>query len=300
MTRGASRPILLSGWRISRSGYASGVAQVSFRRRPLSLLAFVVLVAGCGGGAKVADGRRPTGTADGAPSASSTTASSPATGDGRGDGRPDRAGSTATTTAEVAAEPTAADDQALARRIPLTAEDLPPGYEQAPEPSGDAEAEDPFAGCEQSEVGALLGERARSQSPVFSKAGGDALLSVGSAAAVYASVEAADRALETVVPEGAGRCLGEFVKRQAGADPEAPKVGEPSVVALTFSGLGQDSAALRVTVELATDGGAVPLVTDFIFVRSGRAIATLAFSGVGEPFPLDQAEAIAARVAERM
>lgn len=211
------------------------------------------------------------------------------------------AGPATTATTAVGTEWTAADDEALARRIPLTVEDLPPGYEQAPQPKkGMAAAEDPFEGCERSDVGVLRAERARWQSPVFSKAEDTALLSVGSAVAVYPSVEAAERAFEAIGPDGAGRCLAEFVKRQAGADPEAPKVGEPSVVALAFANLGHASSALRVTLELAAEGGTVPLVTDFVFVRSGRAMATIAFSGVGDPFPLEQAEAIVARVVERM
>lgn len=305
MIRGASRPALCADGVLAGRASLSVVAQASFRRRQLSLLALVVLVAGCGGGggagedADRSQGPHP-GAQEGAPSTSGDGAPPRATESRSGeDRRP--AGPAAPTTAALGAEWTAADDEALARRIPLTVADLPPGYEQAPQPKrGAAAAEDPFEGCERSGVGVLREERARWQSPVFSKAEDAALLSVGSAVAVYPSVEAAGRAFEAIGPGGAGSCLAEFVKRQAGADPEAPKVGEPSVVTLAFSNLGHASAALRVTLELAAEGGAVPLVTDFVFIRSGRAMATVAFSGVGEPFPLDQAEAIVARVVERM
>lgn len=201
-------------------------------------------------------------------STSSITTTTAAGGDGAG---------TATTGGE------AAGGGQDARRIVLQQSDFPAGWISTPAEPEDEEDADSRAAFERC-LGADLSEDQGSvESPDFAQG---AALQASSTAEAGASGEVVEADWAVLQSDKLPACVQEQLeaelRREAEegvrfSDLEAERVDYPTV--------GDGALAVRVTMTLTTEGQTVPLSTDLVFIRKGRAEILLTLTAVGEEFP---------------
>jgi hypothetical protein len=210
-----------------------------------------------------------------------------------------------------AATPALADRaelEALLKSMVLGLEDLPSGFtlqEEKFETNGEAAVDYPD-GMEQgladyARWGRLLGYQAtyaRGVSLATVVTGETIIMMVGATlcekpeGASEAMAKSKDRLLD---PEEQAKFLEEFKK-------ENPDWTDPQFAPMSFADVGDDTFAYQLTgkVGSAESGLEVTAIVQFVVVRRGRAIGTVATSAVQEPAPVQELEGIARKLDQRM
>ncbi|HVF14638.1 MAG TPA: hypothetical protein VM942_08565 [Acidimicrobiales bacterium] len=168
--------------------------------------------------------------------------------------------------------PSAAEDQARAEQMVLTAADLP-GMTQGEEDDSDDE-DDPIGDCLESPVLTELGNGPRSAESAFNDDEETQLRS--SAVNLAESEDDAKEAFGQVKEAAFLTCFQDAVR--SGFD---DAIGQGlAVTNLSASNLpdashGDESVTYRVTLDLGLQGQSVPASFDYMFIREGRVVAVL-------------------------
>lgn len=210
-----------------------------------------------------------------------------------------------TTTMARAASATPADDQALAQRVLVTPADLPSGFTPVgkPPPEG-AGADGAFEKCLGSDAQKLTATvRAKSRAGEFAKSGSG---SVSSSSAVFDGAASAGTVLGRLDSAEARGCFETLINERLARNPNLPPDAKGKLSALDVGKIGEQATGFRFEVLLPADdidddaeGGEIPYLADFFFVRRDRVVALLEFGNLRKPFPTDDARSIAERVIAR-
>ena len=193
-------------------------------------------------------------------------------------------------------------DRATAQRVVLGAADLPGFTEVAADP-GEEEALDATAAVQEDcfQNNALLvrlgeeGDERGAASPDFEK--GD--LTVGSAVTFGETEVAAQSALAELGTASFPDCFSRAVADAIRSDPTLTNVNVTTnrVPAPTA---GDEAIGFRSRFGITYSGTRTVVYLDYVFVRSGRAVAALHGANAGEPFPEGERQRLVQVLAGRM
>jgi hypothetical protein len=177
--------------------------------------------------------------------------------------------------------------QERAGAIVLTLADFPSGWRA----EADSDEEEPeCVGFDFSD----LTVNGRGESPNFLR--GEATLA-SSIAAVFATEEQAKAAFGRLANQKLADCFTDFIREQSD---ENVRVLDATSGELSFPSMGDRSAAYQIALELETEGFTPSAFVDLIFIQDERAVAVLFFLDVLTPFPDEEKETLARKVADRM
>jgi hypothetical protein len=186
--------------------------------------------------------------------------------------------------------------QQRAEEIGLRLSDFPSGW-RAQAAEEDEEGQERFRKC----VGTNLSEftvAGHATSDDFVR--GDAT-EASSEVVVLADEEQADRSLDVLVGQMRSERLNDCVRdAYEQGDNEGVELIEISTGELSFPDLAAESSAWQIELTVEADDVEVSAYLDIVFLREDRAIAQLMFLDVLTPFPDDEKEDLAGKVAERM
>ncbi len=184
-----------------------------------------------------------------------------------------------------------AADQATARRMVLSAADLPPGW--TPQPADRVDDHDlgispGMARCFHVHAGDYALRDAKASSPLFADGRQH---SAQVKVVVAGSAARPERRIALFRRAGADRCVGESygaeLAKVVHRDPtkRAIEIGQATATRLPASGLADDDeASFRVTVPLARGVAHDTLYVDLVFLRVGRVAVDGSFASQGRPF----------------
>jgi hypothetical protein len=211
----------------------------------------------------------------------------------------------ATTTTMRTALAAPVDDQDLAQRVLVTAADLPGGFTPVgkPPPEG-AGADGAFEKCLGADGPRLTAAvKAKARAGEYAKSGAG---SVSSSSAVFDGAPSASLVLNRLDTAGARTCFEQLINERLARNPNLPPDAKGKLSSLDVGKIGEQATGFRFEVLLPADdidddaeGGEIPYMADFFFVRQGRVMALLEFGSLRKPFPTDDARGIASRVIAR-
>lgn len=229
-------------------------------------------------------------------------------GDGGGGGANHASNDAPETTTTTA---TKEQDEAFAKRIVITAADLPPGFAEDKDavPDDPAAEEDPFDKCVGPQLGAEAealetAVRAEADSADFEKQDTDQALFVGSSSSVFDTESNAEKAMGLVAGEQFKTCTNEVVKqeiqREVAKDNSSATVTKATVGSLSFGQQGEHTVAFRLDVQFRVARQSLAAPVDVALLRKDRALVILVFGAVGRPFPSAEEQPIASKVVARI
>ena len=192
-------------------------------------------------------------------------------------------------------------DRQKARRVVLTAADLPGFTQDAPEPGDEsADLEAAANAC----VGnnpllVRLGEaddRRGARSPHFSK--GDAV-GIGNDVTFGESEDEARAAIAAVGGSTFPACFASALAAELRKDPTLNDVGVNTFHLVSLS-VGDQSVGYRCVARARARGAPLTFNFDFTFIRSGRGVAVLSDFAVNGTFPEPDRARLATTIADRM
>jgi hypothetical protein len=185
-----------------------------------------------------------------------------------------------------------AKGQAIARSIVLKRADLSAGFvahkaSQAERPKGAR-----CAAVDESDL-TVTGD---ADSPDFSR---DALgIAVGSSASVYRNLRESNAAWRRAGTAAAVRCFADLVRLSA---PAARKIHIVSAKRIRFPQVSSKSIAYRVVATMSIGGSrTIRAYFDAVLLRQGNVQASLVVTSLGSAVPLEQEQALAGVLADRM
>jgi hypothetical protein len=193
-------------------------------------------------------------------------------------------------------------DQAAAEAALLVLADFPSGWSEIPE--SDTEA--------QQNVQAQIAECAGAEEPRAVDFGGASVEtgtftspsdeSVEHTVGVAGSASEAEERMAGLAAPDFATCVHGVYENYFEDQPlpEDATVGELTVARLNVSPVGDETIAYRVTVPVDLGSSTVEVYADVVAVRSGRAVAGLAFGSELAPFPTEDVERYVALAAERL
>lgn len=201
---------------------------------------------------------------------------------------------TSTTVDESDASQPAADDQARAESIVLSASDLPEDVDWTSTPwEHDEEGERALRTC----IGLPPpSDVARADSPTFSA--GD-VTTVDSSASIASSAESVNEVFAAAEGPKFVDCVRQRVEAQLDEQPDQT-FGSVRAERLQFPHVGDGTTAVRASTTIeSADGEQVPLHLDVVIVKKGTVGMTLGLVNAPEPFPTELAVALAEVMAAR-
>lgn len=179
------------------------------------------------------------------------------------------------------------DDQLIANDAVLTVEDMPAGWESAPnDDTDDPEAEQQVADCVGVEVSDVENDaNATADSDEFTSPEGT---QVSSSTEVAADEQWMTNAFAIQGTEQFRSCIAESLQQELAQESQDVEWGEVRVFPMVFRTFGDETSAFRVAVTAETQSGAMEVNVDLIMARVGRASAAL--SVVSTTGPMGAAE----------
>ncbi|MDA0180198.1 hypothetical protein OJ997_07825 [Solirubrobacter phytolaccae] len=174
----------------------------------------------------------------------------------------------------------------------LAISDFPDGWTESDRSTGDDDTT-----CE----GMALAEkrqRARSTAPRFQ---GELTSNVLTRVYRFEDEAVAGEVVDALGGAGNASCIGEDLGRAVADGEETVELGELSAKPLSVGdGLGDAAVATRVTMPLLSDAIDSQIILDFVSIRTGRAVAFVAFVQGVEPFDAALRKDLLARAAKRL
>lgn len=192
------------------------------------------------------------------------------------------------------------DAAARARRDLLGRSSFPAGWTSSPNPvTGDSQLLAPhrLARCAGVPPRQVPAHPPAATGPELALASGG--LSAGEQVQVYPTTADATAAVDVVAARRAPSCA-EAALNRPGAGSRHGARGRYSVAPLAVPRAGAQAAALAVTLALHEGGRTVSTSVDDVVVRSGRTVATLTLTTLGQPFPTALARHLEAEAARRI
>lgn len=184
-----------------------------------------------------------------------------------------------------------------ARRIVLQQSDFPAGWTSTPaEPENeeDTDSRAAFEGCLDAD---LSEDQGSVESPDFAQG---AALQASSTAEVVASDEIIEADWAVLQSDKLPACVQEHLEAELRREAEeGVRFSDLEAERVDYPAVGDGALAVRVTMTLTTEGQTVPLSTDLVFIRKGRAEILLSLTAVGEPFPSTLAANLGRALASR-
>jgi hypothetical protein len=194
-------------------------------------------------------------------------------------------------------------DEAAARRMLLTIDDLGGGWRAGPGDDGEDEADRLI----QAKVADCLGvsrdvfdtDNPRATSPTFATVGDDQEVSV--AVAFTPSSASAERTIALFRRDDAPGCFQEAFRAAVAAVevPPGVEVSDPELERLAVGDLGDGAVAFRVSGTISAPGGRRDIYSDVLYVRVGRIGITAMFDAVSQPFDTSEAVRLTRLVVDR-
>jgi len=194
-------------------------------------------------------------------------------------------------------------DEAAAKRMLLTIDDLPAGFRAGPVDEGDDAGVTGFdadvARCLHVSPDRLDSDSPKAASPTFSTA--DDSTEITAEVTFTPSTRSAAGTMDVYQSDAAPRCYEQAFRRELAKQPARPGVelGDPSLDRLDVPDVGDETVAFRVSVRLSGGGLHIPLYFDVLLVRVGRIGITMTFATQREPFDPGEAAELARVVADR-
>jgi hypothetical protein len=201
-------------------------------------------------------------------------------------------------------------DDLIARRIVVTAADLPADLGLVEVPSITATNSVPALGSGNSQCEASLARLPSVASAMTGKAdaqfsNADGSTQVGETAIVFRTDADADNAMQTyqgperlrALLESTKACLSDAI---GGGGAEGMRVLDVSITPIAYPDLGMEVSAFRTRTVLELNGYRFDCPGDMVNVKKGRQIASFTFGSECAPFPLTVATEIISRVVPRM
>lgn len=193
-----------------------------------------------------------------------------------------------------ASGPPAGEDKAWATAIVLKASDLP-GFEVYEDEDDDGDGG--VQACLKDNPTWSVRPNPRGADSSF--ANDDVV--VASGALLTVKEPEARKAFADVKAAASSQCLrDEFRASVLENAPPCMTIGEVSTVSLPAPGLGDESTAARITMEIAARGQREKLHLDMTFIRHGRTVSGLMASRQGTPFADDERIRLSTVMANRM
>ena len=228
---------------------------------------------------------------------------------GCGDDGDDAGGSadsstTSASTEDVSTVDTAADQQAAEKAL-LVLSDLPAGWVQDTDDDADddrddadAAAEAVLAECLELDPAFVETDETDGEPTADSAFESPEGLSVSSDVQVNPTVSEGEDVEAALTGGDGAACLQQAF--EASADASDVEVGEVTVEVLPFEPLGDQTAAFRATIPFETDDGTVLFVTDTMLVTKGRAVVSMDFTTLSEPWDDAEAQRLTELVLDRI
>ena len=190
--------------------------------------------------------------------------------------------------------PTAAEDKAQAERIVLKASDIP-GFTVDNEEDGD---DGGFRACLKDNPTWSVRPNPRGADSDFTN---DDAVYVSSGALLTAKVPEARKAFADVKAAMSSQCMRDEFKAAIVEDaPPGITVGDVATVPLSMPGLGDESTASRITVDITAGADRDKVYLDLAFMRRGRTVTGIMISEVGAPFAEAERIRLSSVLADRM
>jgi hypothetical protein len=196
-----------------------------------------------------------------------------------------------------------ADEEAAQAAI-LTADDVPEDFSEVAVPDPDTQ-EDPemleeLAECLDEDPEQFGDDNPGAESAFSSPDGQE----VSSEVRYLPSADEAETRMEIFQNEDTPQCFQQvidgLIENMIGAAGEDVGVDDISVERLDVPEMGDESDGLEVSFTLSGQGQELTFYLDLILVRVDRAGVSMAFQGLGEPFPSDLAEELTQTVVDRV
>ena len=195
----------------------------------------------------------------------------------------------------AASAPTAAEDEAKATSIVLRASDVPGFTADEDDADGD---DGGFRACLKDNPTWSVRPNPRGADSSFTN---DEDVVVSSGALLTVKEPEARKAFADVKAASTSQCMKDELKASILEDaPRGLTVGDVAVAPFPSPGLGDESVASRLTVEIAAGAERQKLYLDLTFVRQGRIVSGLMISRSGTPFPDGERARLSTILAERM
>jgi hypothetical protein len=181
-------------------------------------------------------------------------------------------------------------DAARAEAALLRLSDLPEGFRAT---EGQPTVESPCVGFKRGKDGVSGGASSR----IFRL--GDSM-QAQSSVHVYADEAAARRSFAAMVGSGTATCFGGILAKSIGAQLGVAPAGV-RVEPLKLAAMPAERAGSRVRVPIRIEGVGIELLTDLVFIRSGRSVAVHTYtSEAQEPFGTELRERLSRTTIDRL
>ena len=181
-----------------------------------------------------------------------------------------------------------AADQRIATDAQLKLSDFPSGWEQ----KGNTEESKNETGCE-GVAAAQASATAKKTSPDFEHSNELA----ESSAYMYSDMSGATQAFSQLSSQSTRTCLADALVK--GVTSEAT-IGKITSGQVSIPPLGDERAAARVAIPASAEGKTVTAYLEPVFVRTGRAVATLMLLNFATPFDTTLRDKLATTVVDRL
>lgn len=204
----------------------------------------------------------------------------------------------ATTASAEAADPAAPvqdveTDTAAARAALLTLDDFPAGWSETPavEDDGDPEADRALAECAGVEGDKLIDTPADAETGRFSDPDGEAF--VEQTVGLMPTEDEAATPFAAFTSNDVIACFADVYNELFASSlddedlPDDAEIGEITVARLNVTPVGDDTAALRVSVPISVPGITVDVTVDLVLTRVGRSLSGLSFQSTFGPIDVE-------------